>query len=172
MRLLEQMTRITPRRRTILQCSQSFFTDARTFILKFSSSRSKSAPATNHRASTAVSHVRRTQTGDGFVAPGPPQSQQTVTVGQLHAIRPVRQRLGHDTFNLEGICSGHVKISGSPSVIRTVCSKWADSEPSCVTTVQPSFKTFTPGWRAAFTIGSMSDRHRPGATAGLHLLST
>ena len=31
------------------------------------------------------------------------------------------------------------------SVINTVCSKWADSEPSSVTTVQPSFKILTSG---------------------------
>jgi hypothetical protein len=31
-----------------------------------------------------------------------------------------------------------VSISGSPSVTSKVCSKWAESDPSAVTTVQPS----------------------------------
>jgi len=47
------MTRIMPRRRTILQCSQSFFTDARTFIFRFSF-RPKFALTTNRRASIAT----------------------------------------------------------------------------------------------------------------------
>src|SRR6185369_14272387 len=83
---------------------------------------------------------------------------------------PVGQRFHYDTFNFEGIFSGHVKISGSPSVMSTVCSKWADNEPSCVTTVQPSSKVFVPG-NPAFTIGSMA-KVMPGRNLGLCFLST
>ncbi len=66
-----------------------------------------------------------------------------------------------------GTFSGHVKISGSASVINTVCSKWADSEPSCVTTVQPSFKIFTSG-RAGVDHRLNRQRHpRPQLGRGL-----
>src|SRR5258708_39516316 len=81
--------------------------------------------------------------------------QPPVPVGQLDPVQHTRQRFHYDTFNFDGIFSGHVKISGSDSVINTVCSKWAESEPSWVTTVQPSFKIFTPAM-PAFTIGSMA----------------
>src|SRR5712671_1447181 len=81
--------------------------------------------------------------------------QDPMAVGQFHPIRLVRQNFDYGTCNFDGTLSGHVKISGSDSVMSTVCSKWADSEPSCVTTVQPSFKTFTPG-KPALTIGSMA----------------
>src|SRR5437762_3537851 len=83
------------------------------------------------------------------------ETQKRVAIGQLDPVGPVRERFRHDTFNFEGIFSPHVKISGSDSVMSTVCSKWADNEPSCVTTVQPSFKIFTPG-KPALTIGSMA----------------
>src|SRR5215831_4454853 len=78
-----------------------------------------------------------------------------MSVRQSDAISSIGKLLQDDAFNFEGIFSGHVKISGSDSVMSTVCSKWADNEPSCVTTVQPSFKIFTPG-KPAFTIGSMA----------------
>src|SRR5437016_3510550 len=81
--------------------------------------------------------------------------QHPVAVGQLHPKQRVLEHFDYLTFNRDGIVSGHVKISGSPSVTSTVCSKWADSEPSCVTTVQPSFKIFTPG-PPALTIGSIA----------------
>src|ERR1043166_5121981 len=99
--------------------------------------------------------VARRQAGERPARLSRHEGPQPVSVDQLHLIRSVRQSFNYDTFNFEGICSGHVKISGSPSVINTVCSKWADSEPSCVTTVQPSFKIFTPGW-PALTIGSIA----------------
>src|SRR5262249_27650764 len=82
----------------------------------------------------------------------------------------VRERFQYYTFNFDGTLSGHVKISGSSSVISTVCSKWADNEPSCVTTVQPSFKIFTAG-RPALTIGSMAIVI-PGRSFGEDLPST
>jgi hypothetical protein len=37
---------------------------------------------------------------------------------------------------------GIVRISGPRSVVSTVCSKWAEGEPSAVTTVQPSPSVF------------------------------
>src|SRR5215471_6892877 len=76
-------------------------------------------------------------------------------VWQFHTIGLVRQNFNHNAFNFEGSLSRHVKISGSDSVMSTVCSKWADNEPSSETTVQSSFKIFTPG-NPALTIGSMA----------------
>ena len=55
--------------------------------------------------------------------PAPPKGQEPMAVRQLHPVRLIRQRCHHDTFNFEGFFSGHVMISGSPSVTRTVCSK-------------------------------------------------
>ena len=48
-----------------------------------------------------------------------------------------------------------VRIRGPSSVIATVCSKWAVSEPSFVTTVQPSSNSTRSG-RPAISIGSMA----------------
>ncbi len=48
------------------------------------------------------------------------------------------------SFYLDNVFSRHVRISGSPLVIKTECSKCADGLPSAVTTVQPSDKIFTP----------------------------
>src|SRR6516162_4740207 len=91
-------------------------------------------------------------------------------VRQGDAVSSIRKLVYNHAFNFEGIFSGHVKISGSDSVMSTVCSKWADNEPSCVTTVQPSFKIFTPG-RPALTIGSMAIV-MPGRSFGDDLPST
>src|SRR5215207_9434859 len=78
-----------------------------------------------------------------------------MTICQLDSISLVFQHFNYHAFNFEGTRAGHVKISGSLSVMSTVCSKWADNEPSWVTTVQPSFKIFTSGL-PALTIGSMA----------------
>ena len=58
------------------------------------------------------------------------ERQQLMSIGQLDSISSVRQNFEDYTFNPEGTVSRHVKISGSPSVMSTVCSKWADNEPS------------------------------------------
>src|SRR5579859_6125347 len=100
----------------------------------------------------------------------PTVRQHLVPIRQRHPVKARRQQLNYFAFNFDGICSGHVIISGSPSVMRTVCSKWADSEPSCVTTVQPSFKIFTPG-PPALTIGSIA-KVMPGRNFWLHFAST
>src|SRR3954454_6374172 len=93
-----------------------------------------------------------------------------MSIGQLDPVQRVWKCFHYCTFNFDGILSGHVKISGSDSVMSTVCSKWADSEPSCVTTVQPSFKIFTPGI-PVFTIGSIANV-QPGRSLGEDLPST
>src|SRR6185436_18299353 len=96
--------------------------------------------------------------------------QNLMSVGQFHPIHRVRENFDYRTFKLDGIFMGHVRISGSDAVTNTVCSKWADSEPSCVTTVQPSFNTFTAA-APVFTIGSMA-RVIPGCNFWFALLST
>jgi hypothetical protein len=96
--------------------------------------------------------------------------QHPVSVGQFYSTHLVRQNLNYVTFNFDGTFSSHVKISGSDSVINTVCSKWADSEPSCVTAVQPSFNIFTPG-PPALTIGSIA-KVIPGRNLGEDFPST
>src|SRR5437763_5903116 len=93
-----------------------------------------------------------------------------MSYSQGDALTSIRKLIYNDAFNFEGIFSGHVKISGSDSVMSTVCSKWADNEPSCVTTVQPSFKIFTPG-KPALTIGSMA-MVSPGRSFSERLPST
>src|SRR5471032_928942 len=148
------MTRMTPRRFTTLQCSHNFFTDALTFILNFCFNQNP-PHAQIVRRQLQFHFVAGFQTGKILLRFSRDERRQAVSVFQFRAPGAVRQNLGHATVNFESFVSGHVKISGSPSVIRTVCSKWADSEPSCDTTVQPSFKIFTSG-RPALTIGSIA----------------
>src|SRR5215813_8787313 len=50
----------------------------------------------------------------------------------------VREQLDDGALYLNCVFARHVKISESPLVIRTVCSKCADGKPSAVHTVQPS----------------------------------
>src|SRR5213593_1727497 len=97
-------------------------------------------------------------------------TQHAVAVGQLHLEQAVGQHLNYCAVEADGIGARHVRISGSPSVTRTVCSKWADSEPSLETTVQRSFKILTSG-RPALTIGSMASV-MPGARVGERLPSS
>ena len=110
----------------ILQFSQSFFTEALTFInLVFS----------HHDA--AFRQIVRRQLNRHFVAqrqadkmrPHPARNvgQQPMPVRQFHPEQGVRQHFHYGAFNFNGIFARQVKISGSASVINTVCSKWADS---------------------------------------------
>ena len=113
-------------------------------MLKSFSFRLKYAPRSSRKASIAISPCHRPSRRQKSFYPARPQTPSGDGRCQLRAKRAIRQRFDHASFDAEGIFA-HVKISGSPSVIRTVCSKWADSEPSCVTTVQPSFRIFTSG---------------------------
>ena len=49
--------------------------------------------------------------------------KQPMAVGQFHQKSRRGAMLPHDASGLDGRLSGHVKISGSPSVTRMVCSK-------------------------------------------------
>src|SRR4029077_2926652 len=103
----------------------------------------------------------------GFASNKP---QQPVAVRQFHTAGFPRHYVHHGPLYFECIILLHVRISGSASVMSTVCSKWADNEPSCVTTVQPSFNNFTSG-PPALTMGSMA-MVMPGLSHARHLLST
>src|ERR1700741_908989 len=80
--------------------------------------------------------------------------QNPMSIGQFPPKHRIRQQLDYPAFNFDDVFSRHVKISGSPLVTRTVCSKCADGEWSSVTTVQSSCKTFTAA-RPMLTIGSI-----------------
>ena len=49
--------------------------------------------------------------------------QKAMPVGQLDPEEPLIQHFHYGTFNFDSTFAGHVKISGSPSVTSTVCSK-------------------------------------------------
>ena len=54
-------------------------------------------------------------------------TEQLVTIRQLDTKERLLQDLYYNAFKAYAIFSRHVKISGSPSVMSTVCSKWADN---------------------------------------------
>ncbi len=78
-----------------------------------------------------------------------------MTVGELGAVGALPDHFDYDALGLEVVAGRHVRISGSPSVMRTVCSKWAEGLPSAVTTVQPSASWRTCA-RPRLTMGSMA----------------
>ena len=51
------------------------------------------------------------------------KGDHSVTIGQLDLVSSIRPNVDHDTFSEDGIFSEHVRISGSPLVTKTVCSK-------------------------------------------------
>lgn len=148
-RAFVQITRMTPLRFIILQFSQSFLTDARTFIFSIfyvptaaagvpeSSDSATTASRQSNRLhvhnDTARRQVVRRQFQPNFLTQreaGSPRTrsaahktQQPVPIGQFDTIPAVRQNFHYDTFSFDDVRSRHVRISGSASVIRTVCSK-------------------------------------------------
>ena len=55
--------------------------------------------------------------------PAGAKTPEPVAIGQFHPECPVRQRFHYPTFKSNGAFAGQVRISGSDSVINTVCSK-------------------------------------------------
>jgi hypothetical protein len=54
--------------------------------------------------------------------------EQRMPVHQFHPEQfCLFQDLDYEAFKADDVFSRHVKISGSPSVMSTVCSKWADN---------------------------------------------
>jgi hypothetical protein len=54
--------------------------------------------------------------------------QNAMSIGQLNPKHRIWKQFNYPAFNFDDVFSRHVKISGSPLVTRTVCSKWADGE--------------------------------------------
>ena len=117
---------MTPLRRMILQFSQSFLTDARTFILflfqDYSSLRKIEGRHFQFHS------VARFQPSRFRPLPARDMPQQPMAIHELD-LKELRlpQHSDYPAFKADDIFSRHVKISGSPSVMSTVCSKWADN---------------------------------------------
>src|SRR5437773_11785197 len=69
--------------------------------------------------------------------------ENTMAIGQLNAKHCIGQQLDDRAFYFNCVFARHVRISGSPFVTRTVCSKCADGSPSAVRTVHPSSSNLT-----------------------------
>src|SRR5436190_778158 len=69
--------------------------------------------------------------------------QNLMAIGQFDPKHRVRQELYHLALYFNCVFPRHVRISGSFSVIKPVCSKWADGIPSAVQAVQPSSSNLT-----------------------------
>ena len=147
-----QTTRTTFLLFTILQLSQSRLTEGRTFIPVSSSGDKKTQPAKSY--SQERSHSNQTSLlPEGYAAfcqivrrhlyhnfvtwqdPNEMQShfsgdmcQNAMSIGQLNPKHRIWKQFNYPAFNFDDVFSRHVKISGSPLVTRTVCSKWADGE--------------------------------------------
>src|SRR5437016_11886022 len=63
--------------------------------------------------------------------------EHVVAVRQRDAKHGVGQQLDDRALYFNCVFACHVKISGSPLVMRTVCSKCAEGMPSAVQAVQP-----------------------------------
>ena len=123
------MTRITPLRLMILQFSQSFLTDARTFMFQIFRRSLNQNPARGH--------VERRQFQSHFIPVGHSRRlrplpsarvrHKAMAIGQFRPEQPFAEHFYYCAFNDDGVFAWHVRISGSAPVTRTVCSKWAES---------------------------------------------
>ena len=66
-----------------------------------------------------------------------------MAIGQGNAEHRIGQKLDNFAFYFNCVFPRHVRISGSPRVIKIVCSKCAEGMPSAVQTVQPSSRNLT-----------------------------
>src|SRR5215472_17083241 len=146
-----QTTRTTFLLFTILQLSQSRLTEGRTFIPvrprgQKNATRGELLPGafSFHQASllpegnAAFRQIVRRHLYHNFVAWQDPNERQShfsgdmrqnaMSIGQLNPEHRIWKQFSYPAFNFDDVFSRHVKISGSPLVTRTVCSKWADGE--------------------------------------------
>ena len=110
----------------ILQFSHSFLTDALTFINSVFS-HDDAAFRQVVRRHFERHFVARRQEDELRPHPARHMGQHPVPILQFHPEQGVRQHFHYGAFNFNGVFARQVKISGSASVINTVCSKWADS---------------------------------------------
>ena len=54
--------------------------------------------------------------------------QDAMPIGQLYPKHRIGQKLNYPALNFDDVFSRHVRISGSPFVTKTVCSKCAEGE--------------------------------------------
>src|SRR2546425_5899152 len=171
------MIRVTPRRLTILQCSQRTLIDGRTFIARSSSPSSLLEPISDPATGEVVRRQLDLHTVAGQdaneVHPHLPADvrEHLVPVLELDPEHRVGQRLDHHPLDLDRVFFRHhprpagvvradwpvrlVSTSGPFSVTATVCSKCAARLPSCVTAVQPSSRILT-SQLPIVTIGSIA----------------
>src|SRR5581483_8984163 len=90
--------------------------------------------------------------------------KDTVPVGELDPEHGIGQEFDNLAFYFNSVFFRHVRISGSPLVMSTVCSKCADGFPSRVTTVHLSSSTRTPAV-PMLTMGSIASV-MPGFSLG------
>src|SRR6185369_12533937 len=88
--------------------------------------------------------------------------QRQVFVHQLHAKHSIRHLFDHPGFY------GRVRTHGPFSVTATQCSKCAEQDPSLVTAVHLSLRTFDSG-PPALTIGSIAST-MPSLSRGFSFL--
>src|SRR2546426_3890378 len=171
------MTRVTPRRLTILQCSQRALIDGRTFIssLLLESVRDP-APREVVRRQLDLDAVAGQDADEVHAHLAADVREHPMAALELHAKHRVRQRLHHRAFDLDRVFFRHaqatwterpvrlVRTSGSASVTAIVCSKCAARLPSRVTAVHPSSRTFT-SQLPIVTIGSIAST-MPGRSWG------
>src|SRR4029453_17592305 len=81
--------------------------------------------------------------------------KHAMAIGQLNSEHRVGQQIDDCALYFNCVFARHVRISGSPFVIKTVCSKCAEGRPSAVTTVQPSSSN-RPAAVPKLIIGSMA----------------
>ena len=182
------MTRTTPWRWITLHLSHNFLTDARTFILTFHSAlesalilspvtpksvlasgpEPKALLAPGHRLASAQNSLVACSGGELSIdAPhltAPAQASLAAVrlrYPRLFALwASQRPALRSQTSN-----HGRVKTHGPLSVTATICSKWAEYDPSFATAVHLSDSTFVSGL-PALTIGSIANTI-PGFSRGL-----
>ena len=53
--------------------------------------------------------------------------QNPMPIRKFHPEEFLPENFHYPAFNFDSVLAGHVKISGSDSVMSTVCSKWADN---------------------------------------------
>ena len=113
----------------ILQFSQSFLTDARTFMFKFfCRSLSDDASLRHVERRHLKSHpIARHKARSFFPVTSRRMRHQPLPIDQFRPEQSGPEDFYNHAFNGNGIFARHVRISGSDSVTKTVCSKWAES---------------------------------------------